>query len=312
MKDNPMRLYKMSDADLIDTANGKHTFMLRDAVSFLDFGIDSIMIAEFNTLIDAYEVLTPDNVYEARVKTATQEKNNLREEAMTMIRTIRARGRVVWGERSPKNEELAAKGISRMNDREFLTVSRSVVTQATIYLTELTPAGLSQIQIDALEAKNQEFEDKMEDKKSKVADRDIAADDRKRKGNEIYELMVKYCDIGKAIYFEVDEAKYNDYIIYNTVHSGLSKPQNLTAVVDAVDPAKVNIDFDPVAGAITYKLYFNETVIGNPSGSFEDIGESATNHFDSTLITGKRNYWKVRAFSDDSNSDYSDQAYIDG
>ena len=51
-----------------------------------------------------------------------------------------------------------------------------------------------------------------------IANRDNAAKERVEKANELYALLTRYCEIGKSIWYETNEAKYNDYIIYtNTI-----------------------------------------------------------------------------------------------
>jgi hypothetical protein len=35
-------------------------------------------------------------------------------------------------------------------------------------------------------------------------------------GNVLYAELVKLCNTGKDIFYSLNEAKYNDYVIYNT------------------------------------------------------------------------------------------------
>ncbi|MBD8081302.1 hypothetical protein [Chryseobacterium caseinilyticum] len=49
-----------------------------------------------------------------------------------------------------------------------------------------------------------------------VSDRDLATEDRIEALNRLYRLVTKYAGIGQDVFYETDEAKYNDYIIYNT------------------------------------------------------------------------------------------------
>jgi len=41
-------------------------------------------------------------------------------------------------------------------------------------------------------------------------------------GNALFDTMTKYCSYGQRKFFALNEAKYNDYIIYNTP-SGLNE-----------------------------------------------------------------------------------------
>jgi len=49
-----------------------------------------------------------------------------------------------------------------------------------------------------------------------ISDRDVATEDRTEILNVLYRLLTKYAGIGQDIFSETDEAKYNDYVIYDT------------------------------------------------------------------------------------------------
>ena len=49
-----------------------------------------------------------------------------------------------------------------------------------------------------------------------VSDRDIATESRVETLNNLYSLLVKYTGIGQDIFYKVNEAKYNDYVLYDT------------------------------------------------------------------------------------------------
>ena len=52
----------------------------------------------------------------------------------------------------------------------------------------------------------------------------IATEKRVEELNALYALVIKYAGIGQDIFYEENEAKYNDYVIYDTP-SGLP-PEN--------------------------------------------------------------------------------------
>ncbi len=49
-----------------------------------------------------------------------------------------------------------------------------------------------------------------------ISDRDVATEDRIEVLNTLYRILIKYAGIGQDIFYETDEAKYNDYVIYDT------------------------------------------------------------------------------------------------
>lgn len=49
-----------------------------------------------------------------------------------------------------------------------------------------------------------------------ISDRDLASESRVEALNHLYQLLTKYAGTGQDIFYETNEAKYNDYIIYDT------------------------------------------------------------------------------------------------
>jgi hypothetical protein len=48
-------------------------------------------------------------------------------------------------------------------------------------------------------------------------ERDIIQEDRVEAGNTIYKTLMQYTTMGLSIWETSDVAKYNDYVVYNTV-----------------------------------------------------------------------------------------------
>ena len=76
--------------------------------------------------------------------------------------------------------------------------------------------GLNNAHIKELKALATGFDDAMEAQSDATADREIGTMERTSIANEIYAEISRGCDTGKGIWKEANEAKYNDYIIYNT------------------------------------------------------------------------------------------------
>ncbi len=49
-----------------------------------------------------------------------------------------------------------------------------------------------------------------------ISDRDIATESRIETLNALYRLVTRYAGIGQDIFYEINEAKYNDYVLYDT------------------------------------------------------------------------------------------------
>ncbi|HLG34830.1 MAG TPA: hypothetical protein VI757_08125, partial [Bacteroidia bacterium] len=70
-------------------------------------------------------------------------------------------------------------------------------------------------------------------KQQRVSERDAAVTERVTLGNTLYAELVKLADTGKHIWEDVNEAKYNDYVIYQTV-------PNMQTVTGTVAPLTIH------------------------------------------------------------------------
>ncbi len=303
--------YMMSNADLAMMASNFVVFMNRDSAEFAARGVDAADITAFQALGNAFEVFPPDEYYQAAVSGEVDLKKIARSNASEKIQLISGFFEQQWGMRDFHYKQLRVKGFHIMSDNNFLVTCRNVVTVATEYLASLTAIGLTQADIDSLESEAQTFEDKLNSIAQKKAERDDKTEERTQKGNELYSFVKKYSTIGKLIWENVDESKYNDYIIYKSSKSSLSKPQNLAAAYDPLDPGLITLTWDLVALATSYDIFINIAEIGAPAGSFSLLNYFATSPALLPAIFEKRNYFKIKAKNDSDTSPYSDEVWVD-
>ncbi len=305
------RRYFMTDAELSSFTFNLLSSMTRDDTEFTARGITSVERTALETLATAFEALPDDEFYRAEVSLAVQNKDDLRAAMEVKVRDIVQCAIIKWGEGSPQYKKFSTRKMTRESDKSFLTTARQVVLVGTNYLTDLTSAGLTQTMLDDLEDDADSFHDALIAIYDAEELRDDKTQERIEKGNEIYELVAKYCQIGKIIWDDVDEAKYNDYIIYPQEHHQLSKPQNLTAEYVGGSPAVNHLGWDAVAEATSYDVYVSIRDIGAPSGDFNHLDTFTDNFADVPPVDNKRNYYKIKAKNSESTSDYSDEAYVD-
>lgn len=84
------------------------------------------------------------------------------------------------------------------------------------YLTELSEEGLTSDKINTLITQRDALDLAIDAQAQGISDRDVAAEGRVEALNILYQLLTKYAGIGQDIFYETNEAKYNDYIIYDT------------------------------------------------------------------------------------------------
>jgi len=286
-------------------------FMNRDSAEFLARGVDSIAITAFETLGNSFEVFPTDDEYVGLITIEVTAKNNIRAEILELIQTISGYFEQKGGREAGQYKRLGIRNIHSVSDSIYLVRAREVARVAAEYLTDLSGIGLTQTTIDNLDAKAQDFEDKLNAINEKKALRDTKARERTEKGNDLYSYVKQYSMIGKLIWENIDEAKYNDYVIYKTIYSGLSKPQNLTVDYDMTNPGMITLDWDPVENADYYDVYYNIATIGAPSGIFNFLNNFQEAPAVIPPTSGKRNYFKIRAKNESQTSAFSDEVFVD-
>ena len=249
MADTSVRKFAMTYGELIGICSSVYGFMQRDTAEFLLYGVTALIISDFNDALEEFIGLPQDQELEADEKNATLAKNDLANELRIVLRTYNTRAKLVFKENTGTYGRFYKKDLARLNDRDLYLFAELVKESAEEYLTQLATAGLTQDMIDDLATLNTNFYNAMFQQSQAIANRDNAANLRVKKANELYDLLVKYCDVGKTIWYETNEAKYNDYVIYEKSPGGLTAPTNLKFSLGTM-----NLTWDSVTNATSYQL----------------------------------------------------------
>ena len=243
------REYTMSDSELMFMVGDFVVYMGRDAAELVTRGVTALDTTDFENLGNSFELFPPDIYYSAQVTAEVEAKNAARENSYALVQKISGFFEQQWGLDAWQYTQLGIKGLSNKGDGDFKDICRNVVKTANDQLLNLTAIGLTQADIDALEAEAQTMEDAGHDIKEKKALRDEKTEERAVKGNELYSYVKKYSSIGKLIWENVNEAKYNDYVIYPSTTQMPGKVLNM-----GYDLPTRTVSWDPAAYAEDYQL----------------------------------------------------------
>ena len=207
------RKNSLKDADLIGLADRLKSTMTRDLAELSEYGITAGKITELGNLTNEFLRFPQDTEYLSDLISATQKKNQFKETIKEEIRKSVQRCRLKWGANSLQEKSLGITGMANFSDENLLFASRRVHGQMTIYLPELADVGLTQVILDNLENLNVSFESEINNKKDIINLRETQTKLRISKANELFELISKYSELGKQVFFMTNEAHYNDYLI---------------------------------------------------------------------------------------------------
>lgn len=214
-KKTAMRRYKFSDATLKQYAEHLLASMQRDKLEFEDRGFSPIKETEFKKLIDMFAEYPSDDQLEAIKISATETKNEARRVLEKALRTIFLMAKNVFKDGTGKYKEFGNANISKLTDEELVRNSKTTESSAHKYLHELSDEGLNPAKLVDLSKARERFDTAIDQQAQAVRTRDISTEARIEAGNKLYDLVVKYSNTGKDIWYDTNEAKYNDYLIYD-------------------------------------------------------------------------------------------------
>lgn len=115
----------------------------------------------------------------------------------------------------PTDEELQDAITTELPDNHLHRMARCVVRTASKHGKQLTDQGLTKAQLAALTGHTEMFDTAIDAAAEVGEDRDIQTQERIRQGNALFERVTRYTSVGKSLFENVDEARYNAYVIQN-------------------------------------------------------------------------------------------------
>ncbi|MCY0977610.1 hypothetical protein PGH12_18220 [Chryseobacterium wangxinyae] len=215
-KEQVTRDFKLADSVLKQKADELIALIDRDSTEFTDRGYNAAKKTELTAARDTAESFPSDEQLEAIKMDLTEQKDAARKALEKSMRSIFKMAENVFGLYSAKYKEFGNAGISQLSDAEVVRIAKMMSVTVEKYLPQLADEGLTFDKINTLITQREALDVAIDAQAQGVSDRDVAAEGRIEALNKLYQLLTKYAGTGKDIFYETNEAKYNDYIIYDT------------------------------------------------------------------------------------------------
>lgn len=216
-----IRLYHLADDKLKQISDAVSHWMNRDAVEMATRGVTALNITDFVQQSDDFGNIATDEELESDVTAAVETKDETAKQLRIKIRPVRSMAEIQYTTLKAKYRKFRFDGMDEMTDSELVKMAKRVERVGTLLLAELAAQGLTAPILADIKATAIALDDQIDLVGDAVSDRDLATEDRIVNGNALYANLVKYANIGKSLWVDTDEAKYNDYVIYDTP-SGLA------------------------------------------------------------------------------------------
>lgn len=291
------RSYRMTDPSLTLKSQDVLDSIDRDITEFNARGFTPTKRTLFENTIAAFDAMPSDNYLLGLQEIATQTKNTTRVSCETAVNVVLTGVVNVWGIDSAEYHFFTEdKPLSQLSDNDFLRYLEDFADATEDELTALADEGIDAATVTNLRALRVSFNTALKNQRKAIKARDTGDTARIKKGNELNKLLVAHCNTGKNIWINVDESKYNDYVIYDTTPAGSN-----VAVREADVPfaADLNVDISTLEGTdestITIEVsgtnlkFFSATTPGGTNGAsiYEaNIGTVTMLLFEFATLTG--------------------------
>jgi hypothetical protein len=211
-KNEEVRIYRMKDADLKQKSDHIADNVTRDIDDFVTRNVTAGTITTLRQMIATFDAAPTDEELETDINDATDAKGALAERLRVAIRKIRNMAEIQYNGRGQYNS-FGFDDTANMSDNELYRLAKRVIRTSTRLADDLAIQGFTPAQLIALTNLAADFDASIDVQQNKIEDRTLAAQERITLGNILHAELVRLCGIGKSLYEDSDEAKYNDYVI---------------------------------------------------------------------------------------------------
>jgi hypothetical protein len=219
-----VRDYRFSDGFLKQKADDIAGSVERDIAQFTDRGVTAATITTFQITISSFDNTQTDIELQGAVSVTTDAKNVIAGTLKTAIRAVRTMAQNKLGETNAYYRSFGFGGMDKLPDEQLYRLGRRVAREATAQIAQLASEGLTTTMITNLSAVIISFDSSIDAQESAIKNRDVKTQERIEKGNMLYKEVTRLCNTGKDIWATLDEAKYNDFVIYDTPSGGFETP----------------------------------------------------------------------------------------
>jgi len=211
-----LRVFNLTYSTLIQKTDDLILSAIRDLIDLAKFGMTQQKIDKTQLIRDEFVNMPTDHELLGDQIGRTEEKSQMAEILRTDMKNIGSRIMLKFGKKSRQYRTANIGEISQLADEKLCHTGYSLVRTATQLLEELADTGLTQEIIDSLKSHLEQFDELIDLQRKAINQRDISTQERRVKANELYANLMHISETGKATYQGTNEAKYNDYVIYNT------------------------------------------------------------------------------------------------
>ena len=261
-------MFSFSYAELMRLTYEKEALLTRDVTELTPRGITTARLTAFNGLRTAFVAIPSDSTVVATISQATRDRDLAAYALRTAIRDIQGIAANTFGEGSPEHKAFAPKGMSEATPGELLLLAPTIVAQGNLFLTAMTPKGLTAAMLTDVTNKGNTLKTKITAFELAEGSQPITTANRHKAANALYSEMSNMCQAANNYYKERDPIKAEQYVIYDlgtNVQQRTGSVAVKATVSREIDELKNKSLFKfKVIGNSDLQFYFSKTEAGDP------------------------------------------------
>jgi hypothetical protein len=211
--------FTMNYSELAQRGDRVKAVVSRDLTWFIKFGYKEEITSKVEEKTEQFKGILPDMFWEGQKTLKTNAKEECRNNLIGLIGEIGFKAKLALGNGSKEYATFRFSGMDRQSDVELVGYAKHVCQTADFFKESLSTRNVTpELIIQTIDA-NTALDDAIDAQTEAISVREQKSVERLTLGNELYELIVELCDVGKRIWETKNEAFYNDYVLYSSSKS---------------------------------------------------------------------------------------------
>jgi hypothetical protein len=221
-KQASVREYNFPDSELKGIADSILSSAQRDGAELALRGVTAEKINMLQAMSSSLADIPTDEELAADISQVVAQKEVILENLRVLVRSVRTMAQNSYTANSPYYRCFHFEGMDDMRDEQLYFLGKRVMLEALDQLDVLSAEGLTTAMLDQVEQTLEGILVIVRAREVAEKARLIQTQLRIDAGNALYRDIIRLCNTARDIWASTNEAKYNDYIIYNT--AGSHKP----------------------------------------------------------------------------------------
>ncbi|GAB7088810.1 hypothetical protein [Marinifilum fragile] len=227
--------FTMAYSELGQRGDRVQAVVARDVAEFVKFGYEETIPTQVADKTKQFKDILPDMYWEGQKTLKTNAKDECRSTLVGLLGEVTFKAKLALGSGSKEYATFRFSGVDRKTDNELVAYAKHVCQTAEFFKEPLSKRNVTPELITQTTDATIALDDAIDAQAEAISIREQKSVERLAMGNELYELIVELCEVGKRIWEHKNEAFYNDYVLYASSKSTTQAEENEEVVEETTN-----------------------------------------------------------------------------